>query len=484
MSVFGEHLRDLIDSNEINVYALAKSTGLERTAIHKIISGKRMPSDDYVYKLADAMPLSPEERRELLESYNISKVGELKYKQRIQVKNLIEIMAYIENGTDLPVAATSETATSLNEHNFTVTGNFAVNNLVKSVMDEAAAGKGTQGLDFVIPESYQFFYNELLDHYIRCPALRIRHIVAFSKKIDFQNNTNRNLDMLSHVLPFAFAPGMVYHPYYYYRTSGDAELTNAAPYFILTSANRLVLINKEITKAAYIRDANIVAMYRDSFSAMLGSAKPLIKYLGSIVELLNHCIDNDVGDAGEPYHWIEPEPCIGPMATEEIVDAHLSRDVPNRDDLFALICKHYGFLRENQLRNINVCTTDGLRRIIDSGYIYNIPVDIMKPLSRETIKDMLVELRGRIADNKVKVLFTDPSKITVPSKTLLNINKKTGINFMMHDSASGSDYRAVCLSEESINEAFTDFVESIEESGFVYSENDSLAVLDDEINTL
>jgi hypothetical protein len=79
--------------------------------------------------------------------------------------------------------------------------------------------------------------------------------------------------------------------------------------------------------------------------------------------------------------------------------------------------------------------------------------------------------------------FTNPSKITVPIKTLLSINRKTGINFIMHN-AVGSDFRAICLSEDSINEAFADFVESIEDSGLVYNESDSLAALNSIIGEL
>jgi hypothetical protein len=107
----------------------------------------------------------------------------------------------------------------------------------------------------------------------------------------------------------------------------------------------------------------------------------------------------------------------------------------------------------------------------------------MKPIDRDTMRELLDTLINRITDNKVKVLFTDPSKITVPSKMLLSINKKTGVNFIMHDN-TGSDFRAICLSEDSVNEAFADFVESIEDSGLVYNERDSLATLESIRNDL
>ena len=216
---------------------------------------------------------------------------------------------------------------------------------------------------------------------------------------------------------------------------------------------------------------------------MLEQAKPLIKRLNSSLELLEHLIDTDNGDTGEPYHWIEPEPCIGPLSTDEGVDQLVKQGIPNRELIVGAICKHYGFLRENLLRNINVCTTEGLYQIINTGHVYYSSQELVHPMSIEIIVEMLEILRNRIADGKVKLLFTNPSKITVPKKTLISINRKMGINLIMHDS-SGSDFRAVCFSEESINEAFVDFVESIEDSGLVYNETDSLATLDSIINEL
>ena len=482
MSLFGEQLRAVIDANKVNIYHLAKTTGLERTAIHKIISGDRIPSDEYVYRLTDALQLSPEERQRLLESFNISKIGESKYWQRIQVKDLIESIAYIENGISSH-ADTESTAGSppLDENSTVAIGHFAVNNLIKSVVEEAASGE-KQELNFVIPESYQFFYNELLACYLSNPKLRIRHIVAFSKKVDFMNNRNGNLSLLSHVLPFAFAPGAGYFPYYYYRASSDVDLTQAMPFFILTSRERLVVLNKDFSRAGLICDAGIIALYKESFSAMLERAKPLINRLNSTFDFYNHITDI-VGDTEMPEYWIEPTPCFSLLITGEIINEYLKPDVPDREGLVKMLSNHCDFFRESKLHVVNICTTDGLYRVINSGYINNFPPELMDPLRRETMKDMLISLINRIKDGEVKILFANPSMIAVPGKIQLIINRRSEINFLVYDNDS-MDGHAICLSEDSINEAFFDFAENIEGSGLVYSESDSLATLQSIIDEL
>jgi len=485
MSLFGDHLRTLIDANKVNIYALAKSSGLERTAIHKIISGDRIPTEEYVQKLSDALPLSPEERQQLLESFSISKVGEFKYRQRLQVKDIIESITYIENTVNANTSSGNVVnSPSMLTANTTAIGHFAVNNLIKSVIEETITDAGKQEFDFVVSENYRYLYDELLASYLRHPQLQIRHIVAFKKQTDFLNNSNRNLSLLSQVLPFAFAPGTVYYPYYYYGPSNDTELTQAMPYFILTSSDRLVLINKDFSKAAFISDKDVVALYKESFDTMLNQSKPLIKLLNSTFDFIIHV--NELGSDNDSHcYWIEPEPCISLIITDEIIEEYLRRDVPDRDIMLNLLRTHCEYYRSNQFRIINACTTDGLYRIINSGYVYNIPSELMTPFNRETIKQLLDTLRNKSEDGdaNVRIRFVNPSKIAVPKKTFLGISKKTGINFIMHSKALTAG-RAICVLEDSITEAFWDFAESLEDSGITYSASDSLAMLNSIIDEL
>jgi len=482
MSLFGECLRELVLDNQVNVYGFAKTAKIERTLLHKIMSGARLPSTDYLSLLVDALPISPQERQRLLKCYDISKVGEFKYNQRIQVKSIIESIAAIEDGLEIPPGLPATGFSFDSASSTTVTGHFAVNNLIKALIEEAVSNS-RQEVDFVIPESYLFFYNELLSYYLRNPKMRIRHVIAFSKKLDMTNNTNKNLHMLSQVMSFSFAPASGYFPCYYYQSSTDADFAHAMPYFLLTSSGRLLLIGKDLNRAALISDPDIVNMYRESFSEMLVQSTPLIKRFDSAPELLAHLVSTDYDCENEPYHWIEPEPCIGPFFSDEEIDGLIMPEIPFRNRIVELLFQHYDFLRSNQICNINVCTAAGLKSYIDSGHLYYSPKEYMIPAPRDMMRSALSRLSDKVADNKVKLLFTNPSKFTVPGKLLFSINKRTGINFILC-SGESSALRAICLSEDSINEAFADFIESIESSELVFSASDSLALLNNAIGGL
>ena len=494
MSLFGEHLRNIVDSHNINIYALAKSAGIERTVIHKIMSVGRIPSDQTVQKLADALPLSPDERRTFLENFNISKIGKYRHNQRLQVKNIIESIAHIENGvsiaTGFDINGTIGKSPLNGATNTTATGSFAVNNLVKAVLEDTIACEAEPAVDCVIPGNYQYFYNELLAIYLRFPQMQIKHILAFTKRTDMlkTETENENLKILSQTLPFAFAPGTGYSLSYYYKHSTEPEVTSLMPYFILTSANKLLLIGKDFDNAVLICDESIVKMYRGMFSTMLDDTYPLIKRLNSTMEffasLLNSVSEIDI--TKNTLHCIEGQPCFLPLASNEFFDKHIKKDIPNRDMTLELITACYGmdlYGASAQNQNINVCTIDGLNDIIETGYVSLAFREIILPMSRDTIKEMLTILQNKITENKIKLLFNNPSKMILPTKTRIQINRTSGIALYILDTI-GSDYRFLTLSEDSVNEAFADFVESIEDSGLVDNKMISLATLERTINEI
>ena len=90
MSTFSECCRQLLSESESSVYEISKESGLDRTSIQRMITGKRMPSIQFVEKFCDHLRITPIERAELLELYRIEKIGKELYQNRMYIKNMIE----------------------------------------------------------------------------------------------------------------------------------------------------------------------------------------------------------------------------------------------------------------------------------------------------------------------------------------------------------------------------------------------------------
>ena len=90
MSIFAEKLKSYIEKSGQTIYMVAQSSGVNRTLIHRMTTGTRIPSKkETVALIAKSLLLSPADTNDLLEAYEMSKRGESAYRQLQLVKQLL-----------------------------------------------------------------------------------------------------------------------------------------------------------------------------------------------------------------------------------------------------------------------------------------------------------------------------------------------------------------------------------------------------------
>lgn len=93
MSAFGDKLRLYIGKSGESVYQLAKRSGVERTSIHKAMSGSRILNQDGFDRLIELLKLTPAEKQDLADSYEIAKQGEDVYHRRRKIAAMLNSLA-------------------------------------------------------------------------------------------------------------------------------------------------------------------------------------------------------------------------------------------------------------------------------------------------------------------------------------------------------------------------------------------------------
>lgn len=63
MSEFSERCRQLLINSGSNVYQMAKYSSLDKTSIQRMVTGKRLPSLDFVKKFCSYLRISPIEKK-------------------------------------------------------------------------------------------------------------------------------------------------------------------------------------------------------------------------------------------------------------------------------------------------------------------------------------------------------------------------------------------------------------------------------------
>jgi len=481
MSEFSENLRSLITGSGSTIYKLAKDTGLERTLIHKALNDERTPSDEFVTKISDALMLTPSERLELQRNHEIRKIGVFRYHQRNQVKQLIELIAQAENdakvfdrGAPPPPSGSFSFSDISGDTDKVYCGQFAVSNVVKSVVElESQRGENAK-IDFIVPARFSFFYEVLSINYMRNPSLHIRHVIALAKKLPHSGQGNANIAALANVLRLTYSGGDGYSPRFYYTDADHYHDMAPMPYFILTST-QLVTLSAEMDAAVLYCNGDIIRLYANLFEAAAKQGTPLLKRMNNIYEIISYYLTLQRKAGGETSCLIGPQPCLGHYITEELTEKKLIAELDQREEVKALIAKHFENMRRVAIADMGLFSIAGMEYLDETGYMTDVPSSYAYPLEHGETRDLMAHYIADIKKGRFSSFAINPSKLTVPLFTTILTDKPGGVHFLTY---TATDFKAIFINEPSIVEAFGDFCDSIEKSDLVYSREETLRILE------
>ena len=93
MSDFSSKCREYLKNTGETVYQLSASSGLDRTSLQRMITGKRLPGMDFVRQFCDSIRINPSQRQELIELYKIEKIRKEIYYNRKYIQELLRVIS-------------------------------------------------------------------------------------------------------------------------------------------------------------------------------------------------------------------------------------------------------------------------------------------------------------------------------------------------------------------------------------------------------
>ena len=143
MSVLSEKLKYFIDQKGLSIANLAKRSGIERSTLYQYINDRRpLQNRTQLEAIMLELHLTPDEREEVLEAYEITRIGVKNYNRRRKVREILESLLTLEEGN----TETVKTGGGINlpemENKGLIRGELEVNRVVHQVIQETAQRGG------------------------------------------------------------------------------------------------------------------------------------------------------------------------------------------------------------------------------------------------------------------------------------------------------------------------------------------------------
>ncbi|MCE5196064.1 MAG: helix-turn-helix transcriptional regulator [Negativicutes bacterium] len=471
MSEFSDYFKAILTSKKINIYNLALQADVDRSTIHKVASGSRIPNRAFLEKLLRYLPVTPIEKKLLLEKHQICCDGPDIYERRKKVKAII---------SDLMQLSLSHNTVSFSFHHSEdrlqiLRGTQSIRLAIKEMVEREAYTHSNPKILMKVPPC------ELID----IPVIATTcadgpekvdwlHIVGFDSENSLINQ-NENLELLKSILPYCFLDNLHYQPYYFYETKEHKEdEMQTLPFFIITS-EYLLQLNYDFKSALLTKNSKIIEYYTDEFFRIQKNTLPLSTRKDNAISIVQYFIDILQSSNGSICFY-EHSPNFSCVMDEAFVRRRIREDMINRDQVVENVAVRFNLIRNRREKFHTYFTLDGLNKFCQTGVVVNTIPKYDLPYS---IEDRLYLLNHFIEEAEKRTIcarLLTPSMSDISESISITSFGRDGLNIAAYN-LPDEEMRASYITEANLTAAFQDYLLWLEGTDLILSEEESIKIL-------
>lgn len=183
--------------------------------------------------------------------------------------------------------------------------------------------------------------------------------------------------------------------------------------------------------------------------------------------------------SAEPYqtYSLELQPCLGPFLTKEMIERIVNLEEEGTEELAHALYEYYQTMAPRMTKITSICWERGLDLFIDEGRLCAFPPAYARAFDKQDRLELLKRFHQGVMDGKILLYFVNESRFPFVEGFSLHCQGERKAAFEVHDSATQL-YASIIFDEQSLCGAFYDFIQSMPEGEWVYSREESLAILE------
>lgn len=395
MSDFSNYFKDCITKNHINVSQLARQSGIHRTLLQKIMTGARMPSDESFFeKVLPYMMLSLHQQEELLNHYNIEKIGKDLYYQHMIVKSFIEHLQAISR-VESPMLQMKIESTPRKD-TYCIHDKYSLIQCISSALGRAKTRKNPT-IYLLLQNADHSIYDFIASALYGRNDVKLIHLLCFqSADVESSKQLQFNIQLCESITPLLLC-GCDYHPMCYYHSNAEDQSYYAPyPYVFLTS-DVVINFRKDLSGAFIAREPSILNQFQEFFEKRQSISIPIIKQYHKPQDILMPYLQemNNISLHDKVYSFMH-EPCILPLIDIDLAMGKLHDDILSNPVVYQSLRDYLMKLKQME-HLITYFTKAGLYHFMDTGRISEIPDEMYVPL---TLNERLTILKTMIEKQK------------------------------------------------------------------------------------
>lgn len=487
MSKFSERCKFYIQSQGVTLYKCSQKSGIERTTLHRMVTGKRLPSMEALDTFCDYLRLDNSSRDELKELYYEEKVGTARYQNRKFIRVFLEYLTDMElsSAMDEHVLFNGSYHFEMPSHQADVTSSpvkttsaLQTQTLVHQLLSYTFSQKIERTIYTNLPHTFGNFFDNIRTLFFAHSEANVtlNHLFTFLSSPEHSTHVNHNLEILFHVLPLALSPYKDYRPYYSYSNCIINDIDFVLWSYFIVSDDYALAISSDMATAILHFDPNIITAYQERATQIKERMSPLVNpstVFGQVCDQYHH-FNNKLG---APIFTVEFTPCVSYMFSPDNI-AELMKTLPMDliektdknilDDIFNTI------INSAQKNTTHIFTRRGIEYFIKTGKLPGQGACYLPAFSAEDRQKAIKSFLGYVKQAETAFICLK-TEFTAPQNIYIELYENNIILFLRF--LPDTDMRFCYIQESSLYDAFYDFMDSLREAGLAMDNEELIAYL-------
>lgn len=472
MTPFSDLLSAHVKAKNIKTFSLAQYCGMDRSNMYKILNGKRNPSSIHmVQSIADFLRLTPLERYDLLEAYQITITGYDTYYRRKHVQDFITYFSHRPDNFPEMLSYNMNLNLPVQSNGILISGKAKLKHVIYDIFaTETVTENGFIRL-FFQPDTEEFM--DVLMYIGKAEkTLQIEHLFCMtnSDKI-LSDKYDYNLICLQKIIPMYYNCVCSYTPYCYYdNILSHNNIFNLFSSMIITSRHAFVF-SPQLQYGFLFNHPDILLKLQDIFEELKSNASLVIRKQESFYTQFEFF--NNIDIANQPGYSFQQEPCLIPLMPLSFPEKYLTGVTSGQEHFLAMvkqyISKHAAASHAKTTQYF--FSESGIQYFLESGRISELPPSIYRPMEYDD--------RAFMMQNLIHACHTQGYRMLKPhvpiAASTLDIYVTSQKGYLMFIAADG---KPVCLdlTEPGLLHAFYDYLGSLTDNMF-YTEDETDQIL-------
>lgn len=475
MTGLAEKLKQYMKKNNITVFDVSQATNISVMEIYKICQGECFPENrEIVEIIANALGMSPFDKKQLMESYDIGFDGEANYYEKKCIIDFLQRLVLRDQDSMSRGVKDDLEGESATESKEVIYGRQNIDKFIQILLEKQK--KEETEIYLLCQPEYEYPY-QILSLYSDTLNLKISHIICLQGGQSYEAK-KYNLDCLLKMQPLIMSSSDYQVYYYYDKQESHFHNLNVFPYMVMIgdhilqmSENYQCAVHDWGSEAreffmniirGYMKEVTPMFVMKPGINDIINTySKAIDEKICGVVPVKKHLIFSSMlGSVATPFDvsmdYFNVEGEMGKLSR-----AFLRRNKELENEMLRTTTEYKGFFKESWVREY-----------METGYLADPYYKYCNKIPLESRLKVIETAIQQIQEGKIMHYMLKPDALVMPDDLYISCFDNVQVSLLFRK--NNHEWCFFVLYERSVTDAFFHFIDALDHSSMVYETEETL----------